>query len=313
MSDSGNNITISGYQENEITISYAFELVLRQRKNILTGLVLVMAMTLVYAFSLPNVYRSTGIYEVAGTSETSSHVQKSGLSSIAGAVGVSLGGGQTNKGDIIVETIRSKTFLEHLITFDDVLPALLAAESYDHKSKKINFDESIFSSNNKQWKNNAPSIHEAYIVYKKRLSVYQDQGDNFIYISFDHISPNFANYFLNLIVDELNLSLRKKSSKEANAALAFLESQLTGTFLIELRNSISTLIQKQLEKKMLADVSKNFALKPIESPFVEEEKHSPSRALMLMWYSLGALVFFSMIALFWELNRSDSSSDSKSN
>ena len=113
-----------------------------------------------------------------------------------------------------------------------------------------------------------------------------------------------------MIIDELNLSLRKKSSIEANAALDFLESQLTGTFLIELRNSISTLIQKQLEKKMLADVSKNFALKPIESPFVEEEKHSPSRALMLLWYSLGSLIFFSMIALFWELNRSESSTDS---
>ncbi len=312
MSDSGNNKIITGYQENEITISYALELVLRQRTNIVIGLVLVMAITLIYAFSLPNVYRSSGIYEVAGTGETSSHVQKSGLSSIAGAVGVSLGGGKTNKGDIIVETIRSKTFLEHLIKFDDVLPALLAAESYNQETKKIDFDESVFSIKNKQWNNEVPSVHQAYIVYRKLLSVFQDQGDNFIYISFDHISPEFANYFLNLIVDEVNLSLRKKSSIEANAALDFLESQLTGTFLIELRNSISSLIQKQLEKKMLADVSKNFALKPIESPFVEEKKHSPSRALMLMWYSLGALVFFSMIALFWELNRSESSPDSKS-
>jgi len=309
MSVSGNDKIITGYQENEITISYAYKLVARQRKNIAIGVLLIMIMTLLYAFTLPNVYRSTGIYEVAGTSETSSHVQKSGLSSIAGAVGVSLGGGQTNKGDIIVETIRSKTFLEHLIKFDDVLPALLAAESYDLQSKKINFDESIFSSENKKWNYKVPSVHEAYIVYKRNLSVYQDQGDNFIYISFDHISPDFANDFLNLIIDELNLSLRKKSSIEANAALDFLESQLTGTFLIELRNSISTLIQKQLEKKMLADVSKNFALKPIESPFVEEEKHSPSRALMLLWYSLGSLIFFSMIALFWELNRSESSTD----
>lgn len=309
MSVSGNDKIITGYQENEITISHAYKLVARQRKNIAIGVLLVMVMTLLYAFTLPNVYRSTGIYEVAGTSETSSHVQKSGLSSIAGAVGVSLGGGQTNKGDIIVETIKSKTFLEHLIKFDDVLPALLAAESYDLQSKKINFDESIFSSQNKQWNYKVPSVHEAYIVYKRNLAVYQDQGDNFIYISFDHISPDFANDFLNLIIDELNLSLRKKSSIEANAALDFLESQLTGTFLIELRNSISTLIQKQLEKKMLADVSKNFALKPIESPFVEEEKHSPSRALMLLWYSLGSLIFFSMIALFWDLNRSESSTD----
>ena len=97
------------------TISYAFKLIDRQRKKIIIGVLISMITTLVYAFTLPNIYRSNGIYEVSGSGETSSHVQKSGLSSIAGAVGVSLGGGQTNKGDIIVETIRSKTFLEHLL------------------------------------------------------------------------------------------------------------------------------------------------------------------------------------------------------
>tara|TARA_B100001093_G_scaffold519713_1_gene610013 strand:- start:182 stop:1108 length:927 start_codon:yes stop_codon:yes gene_type:complete len=297
---------VSGYQDNEITISYAFKLIDRQRKKIIIGVLISMITTLVYALTLPNIYRSNGIYEVSGSGETSSHVQKSGLSSIAGAVGVSLGGGQTNKGDIIVETIRSKTFLEHLLKFDDILPSLVAAESYNIGLDSLNFDESIYSSQNKTWLSSAPSVHEAYKVYSRQLSVYQDQGDNFIYISFDHISPRFAHEFITLIIDELNLSLRKKSLSEANAALDFLESQLTNTFLIELRNSISSLIQKQLEKKMLADVSKNFALKAIESPFIEEEKFSPSRALMLLWYSIGSFISLCMLALFWEANRSQS-------
>ena len=58
----------------------------------------------------PNVYRSTGIYEVVGTSETSSHVQKSWLSSIAGAVGVSLGGGQTTKAILLLKQLDLKHF-----------------------------------------------------------------------------------------------------------------------------------------------------------------------------------------------------------
>lgn len=305
MSNLNKEKVITSYQENEIGVSYALQLIAKQRSKILIGVVTVMVLTTIYAFSLPNIYRSTGIYEVVGQSQASSQVKKSGLSSIAGAVGVSLGGGQTNQGDIIVKTIRSKTFLEHLLKFDGVLPSLVSAKSFNSSTASLSFNEKIYSSVNNKWNRSVPTVHEAYKAYTKQLSVRQDQGDNFIYIEFNHISPIFAHDFVSLIIDQLNMILRNKSLIEANAALDFLETELTNTFLIELRNSISSLIQKQLEKKMLADVSKNFALKPIELPFIEEEKFSPSRAVMLFWYLIGSFIIFCMIAFFWEANRSD--------
>lgn len=305
MSNISKEKVITGYQEDEIGVWYAFKLIAKRRSNILIGVATVMVLASIYAFSLPNIYRSSGIYEVIGQGEASSQVKKSGLSSIAGAVGVSLGGGQTNQGDIIVKTIRSKTFLEHLLKFDGVLPSLVAAESFNPSLASISFNEKAYSSINNEWNRSVPTVHEAYKIYSRQLSVRQDQGDNFIYIEFNHISPNFAHDFVTLIIDQLNMILRNKSLIEANAALDFLESELTNTFLIELRNSISSLIQKQLEKKMLADVSKNFALKPIELPFIEEEKFSPSRAIMLLWYFIGSFIFSCMIAFFWEANRSD--------
>jgi len=313
MSDSEENKTISGYQEDEITISYAFSLINRQKKSIVIGVVIVMIATLIYGFSLPNIYRADGIYEVVGNGSTSSHVKKSGLSSIAGAVGVSLGGGETNRGDVIVETVRSKTFLKHLLQFDGILPGLVAAEYYNPKSQTIDFDRSIFSVEDNSWNGAPPTIHDAFKKYSRQLSIYQDQGDNFIYISFDHVSPNFAQEFVLLVIEQLNLKLRSKSLDEANAALNFLEDQLANTFLIELRNSISSLIQKQLEKKMLADVSENFALTPIERPFIEQEKESPSRLLLLIWATVGSLIILSMIVFFWEANKSTASSGSSKN
>ena len=313
MSDSEENKIISGYQENEITISVAFSFISRQKKPIMIAVFIVMVITLLYGFSLPNIYRSNGIYEVVGSGSTSSHVKKSGLSSIAGAVGVSLGGGETNRGDVIVETVRSKTFLKHLLQFDGILPGLVAAEYYNPKSQTIDFDRSIFSVEDNSWNGAPPTIHDAFKKYSRQLSIYQDQGDNFIYISFDHVSPNFAQEFVLLVIEQLNLKLRSKSLDEANAALNFLEDQLANTFLIELRNSISSLIQKQLEKKMLADVSENFALTPIERPFIEQEKESPSRLLLLIWATVGSLVLLSMGVFFWEANKSTASAGSSKN
>ena len=48
MSVSEENKTISGYQEDEITISYAFSLINRQKKSIVIGVVIVMIATLIY-------------------------------------------------------------------------------------------------------------------------------------------------------------------------------------------------------------------------------------------------------------------------
>jgi uncharacterized protein involved in exopolysaccharide biosynthesis len=310
MSNSEENKIISGYQENEITISIAFNIISRQKKPIMISVFIVMIITLIYGFSLPNIYRSNGIYEVVGSGSTSSHIQKSGLTSIAGAVGVSLGGGQTNRGDVIVETVRSKTFLKHLLQFDGILPGLVAAKYYNPQSETIGFDPSMYLVEDNTWNGAPPTIHDAYKKYSRQLSIFQDQGDNFIYISFDHVSPNFSQEFVLLVIEQLNLKLRSKSLDESNAALNFLEDQLGNTFLIELRSSISSLIQKQLEKKMLADVSDNFALSPIETPFIEQEKESPSRLLLLIWATISSLVIFSMIVFFWEANKSTASAGS---
>jgi uncharacterized protein involved in exopolysaccharide biosynthesis len=312
MSDIEENKIISGYQENEITISVALSLISRQKKPIIIAVFTVMIITLIYGFSLPNIYRSNGIYEVVGSASTSSAVKSSGLSSIAGAVGVSLGGGQTNRGDVIVETVRSKTFLKHLLQFDGILPGLVAAKYHNPQSQTIDFDVSMYSVKDNTWNGAPPTIHDAYKVYSRQLSIFQDQGDNFIYISFDHISPDFAQEFVLLVIEQLNLKLRSKSLDEANAALNFLEDQLGNTFLIELRSSISSLIQKQLEKKMLADVSENFALAPIERPFIEQEKESPSRLLMLIFSTISSFIIFCMIVFFWEANKSTASNSSSS-
>jgi uncharacterized protein involved in exopolysaccharide biosynthesis len=312
MSDIEENKIISGYQENEITISVALSLISRQKKPIIIAMFTVMIITLIYGFSLPNIYRSEGIYEVVGSGSTSSAVKSSGLSSIAGAVGVSLGGGETNRGDVIVETVRSKTFLKHLLQFDGILPGLVAAKYHNPQSQTIDFDVSMYSVKDNTWNGAPPTIHDAYKKYSRQLSIFQDQGDNFIYISFDHISPDFAQEFVLLVIEQLNLKLRSKSLDEANAALNFLEDQLGNTFLIELRSSISSLIQKQLEKKMLADVSENFALAPIERPFIEQEKESPSRLLMLIFSTISSFIIFCMIAFFWEANKSNASNSSSS-
>tara|TARA_Y100000768_G_scaffold388831_1_gene387662 strand:+ start:17166 stop:18086 length:921 start_codon:yes stop_codon:yes gene_type:complete len=288
------NNNLSNQSGNEITLVLGISFIKKRLSIILISTLTIFTISLIYAIVQPNIYRSSGIYEIANSGETSSPIETQGLSSIAGAVGVSLGKPSSNKADLIIETVKSKGFLKHLINIDGVLPDLYAISSYSPESASISYDPSIFL-NNKWVDGQVPSIHEVHKIYEKSLSIRRDNGDGFIYITFQHQSPYFAEYFLSTLVSELNLTMRMKAAAESNNSIQFLTDEFTKTNWLEIRNSISSLLQDHFQTKMLANVREEYALKPIESPFVEEEKYSPSRLSIVLWWSVAGFLLITMI------------------
>ena len=133
-------------------------------------------------------------------------------------------------------------------------------------------------------------------IYKKSLSIRRDNGDGFIYIAFQHQSPFFAKDFLSIVVTELNSTMRVKAASESSNSIEFLTDEFTKTNWLEIRNSISSLLQDHFQTMMLANVREEYALKPIESPFVEEEKYAPSRLSIVFWWTVAGFIFITMIA-----------------
>ena len=74
----------------------------------------------------------------------------SDFSGVASLVGVDLSGDGASVFKVL-EIIQSREFTKHLITFDNVLPSIMAAESYDTSSKKIIFDPEIYDEESKTW------------------------------------------------------------------------------------------------------------------------------------------------------------------
>ena len=281
--------------ENEITFLLGISFIKKQLFYITAFTLIIFSFSIIYSIFQPNIYRSSGIYEIANSGETSSPIETQGLSSIAGAVGVSLGKPNSNKADIIIETVKSKGFLEHLIRIDSVLPSLFATDSFNMESNAIIYDPTIYK-DNKWVDGNKPSIHEVHKIYEKSLSIRRDNGDGFIYIAFQHQSPYFAKDFLSTVVSELNSTMRIKAASESSNSIEFLTVEFTNTNWLEIRNSISSLLQDHFQTMMLANVREEYALKPIESPFVEEEKYAPSRLSIVFWWTIGGLLFITMVA-----------------
>ena len=124
--------------EDVIDLSELFS-VLWKAKLIITIITSFFALSSVlYALSLTNFYKSEAILSVAGESNTVSPL--SGVSGLASMAGITLPSSGESKSETAIKTIQSRAFLKHLITFENVLPSLMAAKSYDFESKKIQFD-----------------------------------------------------------------------------------------------------------------------------------------------------------------------------
>tara|TARA_B100000780_G_C21111155_1_gene449029 strand:+ start:92 stop:1006 length:915 start_codon:yes stop_codon:yes gene_type:complete len=228
-----------------------------------------------YSLSIPNQFTSSSLLKTndAGSSSQSTNSSLGVLGSIAG---VDFSG--SGKSGLVVSILESRDFLKHLLKTEGVLPSLTAIESYDRESKKIIFNPNVYNKKENRWIKDSekPSYLKAYKAYRKILNI-NIMKSGFIQISVTHQSPEFAKYFLVLVIDELNSLSRVRDLKESNASLKYLYRQLQETKQSDIKISINQLIKSELRKQMLANVQLDYLLKPLDSAFTPELKTSPNR------------------------------------
>ena len=300
--------------DNEIDLKELFSVLWKAKILIIVITSFFAVSSVLYALSLKNYYKSVAVLSVAGQSNALSSL--SGMGGLASMVGINLpSSGGDGKSEIAMKTIQSRAFLKHLITFENVLPSIIATKSYDFQSKKIQFDPEVYNENNGVWvrepsknKQSEPSYLEAYDAYLDQVSIVQEEFSNLITISVEHISPIFAKEFLELIINEADELLRNKDLQESSAAIAFLNNEIPKSSLITMKDAINKLVESQLQKQMLSKVNKEYILKVIEPPFIPEVKSKPTRSLICI---LGTL-FGGMLAIIWVAIRHYNSGSPKS-
>ncbi len=259
--------------------------------------------SVIYALSLTNFYKSEAVLNIAGESNPNGSL--AGLGGLASMAGLNLPSNGQDKSEIAIKLIQSRTFLEHLIKFEDILPSIMAAQSYDFQTQKIQFNPNIYNENTGMWVRNPgknqqakPSYLEAYGTYLNQVSISRDKKNNFITISVEHISPVFAKELLVLIINETNELLRNQDLRDSSAAIAFLNTEIPKASLVTMKDAITRLVQFQLEKQMLSKVNKEYVLKVIEPPFIPEVKSKPSRrTICILGTLLGGMLAIILVLM----------------
>jgi uncharacterized protein involved in exopolysaccharide biosynthesis len=288
-SDENNPHIMSDKINNEIDLRELFKVLWSGAPLIILLTSAVAIASIVYALQLTNYYKSESILLVRD------NAQSQGMfSQLSGGVSSMLGVNLPTTGDKkameAMELIQSRNFVNHLIGFEGVLPSIMAAQSYDSFSKELVFNSEVYNSKSKTWTRepNAngivePTYLEAHRAYGNGLlSILQDKKTGFIRIHVEHISPVFASEFLQLVIREANTLLRNRDMKESDQALQYLKSELAKTSYVEIRESINSLIEAQLETQMLAKINEEYSLAIIDPPFIPENKSKPVRSIIVI-------------------------------
>jgi uncharacterized protein involved in exopolysaccharide biosynthesis len=252
-------------------------------------------LSVIISLSLPNVYTASALLSPAEQSSgglSSLMSQYGGLASLAG---LSLpSGGDASKAQLGIQLMQSRAFISDFVARRELLPDLMAVESWNIETNKIAYDPDIYDEDNNVWTRDAeapllpkPSDQEAVKEFIDILAISEDPQTRFVSVSIEHQSPIVAAQWLEWLIEDVNAAVKTQDVTEATRSIEYLKQQVANTSLAELQAMFFELIQSQTETVMLAEVRPEYVFKTIDPAVAPEEKSGPNRALICI---LGTII-----------------------
>ena len=248
-----------------------------------------------YALSLPNIYKSDALLAPAESSNGGGLSKMAGqLGGLAALAGVNLGAGESSQTDLAVQVMKSRQFVEAFIKKHDLLVPLMAAKNWDLESNMLILDEELYNSKNSEWlrepdglRGATPTAQEAFEVFSKEvLNISQDKESGLYTVSVKNYSPYLAQQWVNWLIEDINQVMRERTIAETSQNLAYLNAQLQKTAVTDMQSTFYRLIEEQTKSLMLAEVQEEFIFKVVDPAVVPELKDGPKRALICVLVTL---------------------------
>ncbi|GAB3289696.1 Wzz/FepE/Etk N-terminal domain-containing protein [Pseudidiomarina andamanensis] len=267
-------------------------LVLRKNWVFLSVSVFVFALGFgIYAFSQPNIYKSGAIVAPAesGDSNSLSNIA-SPISSVVSLTGLNLGTKKIDEITIAIETLTSRKFLKEFVEKHDILPELMAVESWNPQTEQLVYNREIFDSNKRKWATNeknsqslAPSSWSYIPKLRERIEITKNPETGLIDIAVTHISPIVAHQWVTSLIRDINDYMRERDVQEANRSIEYLQNEIAESSLTEMQSVFYNLIEQQTRTRMFANVRPDYVLTIIDPAIVPEGKDSPNRILIIIF------------------------------
>lgn len=126
-----------------------------------------------------------------------------------------------------------------------------------------------------------PDVRDAILYFERSvLSVLQDRQTGLVTVSVRWKDPVQAATWANMLVEQLNTQMRARALAEGEANIGFLENEMSTTTQMSIRVATAELIEKELQKVMIARSNKEFAFKVIDHAQVPKYRAWPKRGII---------------------------------
>ena len=272
--------------------------------------------SVLYALSLPNIYKSDALLAPAESSGSGGLSKMAGqLGGLAALAGVNLGAGESSQTDLAVQVMKSRQFVEAFINKHDLLVPLMAAKGWDLANNKLILDEELYNPTTGKWlrepnglRGATPTAQEAFEVFSKEvLNVSQDKESGLYTVSVKNYSPYIAQQWVNWLIEDINKVMRERTIAETSQNLAYLNTQLQKTAVADMQSTFYKLIEEQTKSLMLAEVQEEFIFKVVDPAVVPELKDGPKRALIcVLGTLLGGMLGVAIVLMRFAFRKEDS-------
>lgn len=259
-----------------------YHMVFLRVKFLISSFCILIVSLVTYSLIVEESYRSSTIINHVDNDEgglSSFGSQLGGLSSLA-SFGIS---SQDSRKNVNIATLTSRVFLEDFITTENLSTEMLARSSY------------------------TPSTVPDWYLYKTlrdKINISEDLKTGLVTLSVDWYEPSIASDWANKLVSSINNKIRLQDIEEAKQNISFLEKEIQKTKLTEVQKLMYSIMQKQTETMMLANVKKEYAFKVINPAYPPELRFFPQRKLIVIVGTiLGGLGIFLAIFVFEFIKR----------
>jgi len=251
--------------------------------------------SVIIAFSIPNKYTSFSLLMPSSIDDSLSS-RLAQYSQLIAVSPIELGSGNATKADEAIARIQSFEFFKKYFLPNIKLENLIAVKKWDSNLKIIEYKSGIYDKDNNLFLDEIPSDQQAFEIFKDIFFVSKERKTSFVTINVTHHSPVIAKNWLDIIIYNINESMRLEEIALTQSYIDFLNNSQKSTNIQSIKDVISTLLEDQMQELMLASANPYYVFKVIDSPIIPEKKSGPSRLLICILITFIG-TFFTIIYL----------------
>jgi uncharacterized protein involved in exopolysaccharide biosynthesis len=298
-------------EEDEIDLRELWQTILRGKKIIAIVTITIVALTLIYALKLPNVYKSEAIL-IPTAEEGGSSL--GGLGGLAAMAGVSIGSGGSMTPDVAFNTLLNDYEFMRKFVIKNKIVQYYKDENVDKNYVFALGFRGVYdlfkSSPNKDENKKSDIENEIFETVKKvkgNFSISSDKKTALITVSYSDSDRSYPPFIINAFLKDASDYLVQNNLRIIDNKLNYFSKEMQNADSVELRQSLSSMISGILQEKVMMKSKIYYQCDVLTAPAVSyiKDKTKPKRGLIMVVSFITSIILGIFLVFFLEFIRNE--------